>query len=206
MTVLTIPTGILRANSYILADETTRSAVVVDCGALEPELIKALDNFTLHAILLTHGHWDHILGVAELKRLTGAPVAIHTLDAPKLSQPSLSGASNMGRKQTPVEPDLLLKDEETLSFGAIVIQVLHTPGHTQGGVCFLHETTRSLFTGDTLFAGTCGRVDLPGGDWQTMLQSLHKLRGLNGDYKVYPGHDRTSTLEFERRENPELQW
>ncbi|MDR1410166.1 MAG: MBL fold metallo-hydrolase [Oscillospiraceae bacterium] len=203
MTIQMIPTGILRANSYLLTEGS--DAVIIDCGAAESAILSALENLKLHAILLTHGHWDHILGVAEIKALTGAQVAIHQLDAPRLLRSSLSGADNMDCNQTPLDADILLQEGETLTFGNITLQVLHTPGHTQGGVCYLHGASRSLFTGDTLFCGDCGRTDLPGGDWNAMKATLRRLRELPGNYDVYPGHEQETTLERERADNQYLQ-
>ena len=205
MKIQTIPTGLIQANSYLLVDEVSNDGVLIDCGAVEKKLIEAVDNVNLRAILLTHGHWDHLLGVAELKERTGAEVVIHTLDAPRLADSSLSEADKYGIHQTSLNADIKTNDGDILDLGSISLRVLHTPGHTEGGVCYIHEPSCSLFSGDTLFRGTCGRIDLAGGNWKTLRNSLRKLRDLDGDYDVYPGHDSATTLENERNSNRYMQ-
>lgn len=202
MEIKTIPAGPLEANSYLLIEKG--DAVLIDCGGVNSALEEALKGLSLRAILLTHGHWDHVLGVAEVKEMTGAEIAMHKDDAERLADGKLSGAANYFIKQTPLVPERLLQGGELLGYGEIELRVLHTPGHTPGCVCFIHEPTRSLFSGDTLFLGTCGRTDLPGGNWKDMLRSMRLLRELSGDYAVYPGHGPSTTLSVERRSNPEM--
>jgi glyoxylase-like metal-dependent hydrolase (beta-lactamase superfamily II) len=199
MQISTIPVGPIQSNSYLLTEGS--EAVLIDCGAAEPALLEALNGLKLYAVLFTHGHWDHILGAAEIKKRTGAKIAIHPLDAQRLTNPAFSGAGRHGLGQTPLCADVLPEGGDELSFGKILLRAIHTPGHTQGGVCYLHEKTRSLFTGDTLFKGDCGRVDMPGGDWDSMLCSLRSLRDLPGDYSVYPGHGPSTTMAKERAGN-----
>ncbi|MCL2023991.1 MAG: MBL fold metallo-hydrolase [Oscillospiraceae bacterium] len=201
MIIKTIPTGAIQANSYLISSGA--DAVLVDCGAAEKRLLDALEGLKLHAILLTHGHWDHILGVAELKKRTGAAVVIHRLDAPRLTDPALSRAGSYGIAQEKVSGDIMPKDGEILRYGNIEIRVIHTPGHTPGGLCY--RIDRSIFTGDTLFFETCGRIDFPGGDWSAMRESLFRLRDLDGDFDIYPGHDRATTLAHERVHNRYMQ-
>ncbi|MBR4728560.1 MAG: MBL fold metallo-hydrolase [Clostridia bacterium] len=191
------------ANRYLLIDEATNEAAAVDPawyeGALK-ETLAAMPELRVKYILLTHGHFDHLLGAYALKAATGAAVVIHALDADCLSDPSRSLAAQNGLDQTPMTADLLVNDGDTLSLGSETIRVLHTPGHTPGGVCFLLERDRVIFSGDTLFCMTVGRTDL-GGDPAAMADSLRRLIALEGDYRVLPGHNRETTLAQERRRN-----
>ena len=191
------------ANRYLLIDEATNTAAVIDPawyeGALE-ETLASMPELQIKYILLTHGHFDHLLGAAPLKAATGAAVVVHALDAACLSDPVRSLAAENGLAQTPMTADLLVEDGDTLTLGGETIRVLHTPGHTPGGVCYLLERDRVLFSGDTLFCMTVGRTDL-GGDPVAMADSLRRLIALEGDYRVLPGHNRETTLEQERHRN-----
>lgn len=205
MKILTLPPAHPAfANSYLLIDPATNAAAVVDPGYCDGALAQALaaaPDLHLDYILLTHGHFDHLLGVQALKEATGAAVVIHPLDAPCLSDPAQSLAAEHGLAQTPVQPDRLVRDGDTLQLGSEPIRVLHTPGHTPGGVCYLLERDRVLLTGDTLFCMTVGRTDLGAGDAQALTASLRRLIALDGDYRVLPGHNRETTLAQERRRN-----
>ncbi len=197
--------GVNATNCYLLMDEKTGKAAVVDPGSYDNNLLRLLETHNarnLEYILLTHGHYDHILGVSELRKKTGAAVAIHSFDASCLSDETQSLAVHLGYGiQQPIDADIILEDGAKLSLGDCVIEVLYTPGHTRGGVCFLVESDRLLLTGDTLFRGTVGRADLPGGDYKVLLDSVSRLAALQGDYAVYPGHNKATTLDFERLHN-----
>ncbi len=196
--------GAIEANCYVIVDEKSGEAAVIDTGDFNENLKKLLNKDeikNIKYILLTHGHYDHIWGVYDTKEYTGALVAIHEEDAGCLSDENQSLAYQLGAKQKLLKPDILLKDGMILNVGEIEIKVMHTPGHTRGGVCFICEKDRIIFSGDTLFCKTCGRTDLRGGDWPTLKDSLLKLVALEGDYTVYPGHNVETKLDFERTHN-----
>ncbi len=187
--------GELETNCYILLDEGTHEAAVID-PADSAELIRAAlsgEGAALRYILLTHGHRDHTLAAPRLHELyPDAAVFIHALDK-----------GQVGIYRYPMEeliPDLLTYDEgDTLALGGMTVEVLHTPGHTGGSVCL--KCGAALFTGDTLFRGSMGRIDLPGARPDLMMASLARLKNLPGDYDVYPGHMDTTTLSREREHN-----
>ena len=196
MKVITTVVGSLQTNCYLLIDEETKSAALIDPGD-EAEKLLALvksEGVTLKYILLTHGHRDHTLAVPALKKaLPDVPVYIGEADA-----------HSTGIYHYPMAdlvPDLKYYGEgDTLPLGSLTIKVLATPGHTPGGVCLLAGDW--LFSGDTLFAGSCGRTDFNGGDQQAMMASLKKLGQLPGNLRVLPGHMEESTLDAERQVNP----
>ena len=195
MKIKTMPLGAYQTNCYILWDESGESCVVIDPG-YEPETIleevRRLGK-KLQAILLTHGHFDHVGGVRDLARETGCQVYICKEDL-TLNPTLTAGAIHYTDTYT---------EGDALELAGLRISVLHTPGHTPGSVCLMCGDT--IFSGDTLFAGTCGRTDLPGGDMLQILRSLARLAQLEGDYRVLPGHGESSTLNEERRSNPFLQ-
>ena len=201
-----IPLGPVGANTYIVTDSASGLSAVIDCGGFTPELVGMLDGKTVKYILLTHGHYDHILGVYDLKKLTGAEVMIHKSDADCLfdEKRSLAYYSFKPGAQQPLTADRLLDEGDTVKLGETEFRVLHTPGHTSGSVCYIDEADRALFTGDTLFCLTCGRTDLPTGDDLQMYNSLLRLKNLDGDYAVYTGHNRSTTLDAERVRNKYL--
>ena len=198
MRVQIYPVGALGTNCYFLADEAQGALAVIDPGDQGEALAREIRNqgLTPKYILLTHGHYDHTTGVPALKSaFPQAQVYIHQADA--------NGAGSRLFPLAGEIDDLLLYDEgDTLPLGSLTIHVLHTPGHSPGSVTLQVEDV--LFTGDTLFAGSCGRTDLAGGSYAQIMGSLARLGALEGDFHVCPGHDVTSTLERERRGNPYL--
>ncbi len=184
-------------NTYIVTDEETGETAVVDPSLSEEKLIEKLEGKKVKYILLTHGHFDHIGGVNLVKEKTGAKVIIHREDEEMLCDPD----KNYGTDIAPIYADALVEDGTELMLGNSKIKVLHTPGHTKGGVCYIFPDDRIIFSGDTLFRLTAGRTDLYGGDARTELKSLLKIGDLEGDYAVYPGHDEATTLQFERENN-----
>jgi hydroxyacylglutathione hydrolase len=195
--------GPIQANCYILGCEETREAVVIDPGGEADRILMTLarSNLKLRYIINTHGHFDHVGANKRLKDSTGAPVLIHRLDAPMLDQLSASAASwGLSAEDSPA-PDRLLEEGDTVVFGTITLTVLHTPGHTPGGISLF--TDGCVFVGDTLFAGSVGRTDFPGGNAATLKQNIQsKLFSLADDVIVYPGHMEPTTVGKERRTNP----
>lgn len=202
VTVDSLALGPVSANTYIVTDDATGETAVLDAGACTEELLDKLNGKNVRYILLTHGHYDHILGVPALKAHTGAEVLIHKADADCFWDTEKSLASfDHSFSQTPMKADRLLSDGEEIHLGETVLSVLHTPGHTKGGVCYIDYQDRLIFSGDTLFCLTAGRTDFPGGSFEELMASLITLRNLPGDYIVYPGHNRATTLEHERVRN-----
>ena len=198
MKVKLLRVGPIGTNCYILEDDQTNLAAVIDPGD-EPELIQEAlekEGVEVRYLLLTHGHYDHTTAVPALHRVyPQADIYIHQADA--------NGAGSTLFPLAGEVDDLKLYDEgDVIRLGDHEIQVLHTPGHSPGSVTLKVEDV--LFTGDTLFAGSCGRTDLRGGSYEQILQSLKRLGELQGDFHVCPGHEATSTLERERRSNPFL--
>lgn len=195
--------GPYATNAYILACEETGQALVVDPGAQPERILQALkeEGLTLSLIVSTHGHSDHTGGVARLKEETGAPYALHPQDIPYLKD---SRAREwMPDFQEPPGPDLQLKGGDTLRVGSVSLLVLETPGHTPGSVCLY--TPGLVFTGDTLFQGSVGRTDFPGGSHARLLLSITgHLLVLPDDTVVLPGHGPRTTIGRERRTNPFL--
>lgn len=203
VTVQSLPQGPIAANTHILTDTATDKIAVVDAGDCTDTLLSMLRGGTLEYILLTHGHFDHILGVAALKqRFPAAQICVHALDADCLTDEEKSLCSwECAGRQVPVKPDRLLNDGDKIELGNTTLTVLHTPGHTKGGVCYADFENRNLFTGDTLFCLTAGRTDFPGGSDEEILTSLIRLKNLDGDFTVYTGHNRATTLSYERTHN-----
>ncbi len=203
MIVEVFPVGALQVNCVVLGCPVSRKAVVIDPGA-DLELIEdALrrHDLTVELILNTHGHFDHVGANAALKESTGAPLLIHAADVNLLQLARRQAeAYGLAAEDSPL-PDTELRGGEILQFGEQRLEVLHTPGHSPGCVCFY--SAGLLVSGDTLFAGSVGRTDLPGGNHQQLLNSIQeKLAGLPPETKVLPGHGPSTTIEHELKHNP----
>ena len=194
--------GDMANNCYLIVDDKTNKSALVDCTEYSDKMLELIGDTELEYILLTHGHFDHILGAKEIKERFGCKIAIGEADAEMLTSARYSLAVFTRHEQGNVEPDILLHDGDIITLGSTGIKVIATPGHTKGGVCYL--TGDSLFVGDTLFKLSYGRTDFPGGSWTELQQSLKKLAALDGDYTVYTGHEEITTLDFERRYNEYL--
>ncbi len=204
MKIIRIPVGQLAANCYIIETEN-KNAIAVDAGGDFEKLKKYLDDngLCLKKILLTHGHFDHIGATAQLSKEYNAEVFVHENDATMLTdrRESLADAAG-GMPHTDVEKYTTVKDGDIITQDELSFEVIHTPGHTRGGVCY--KCGNSIFTGDTLFKMSMGRTDFPGGSASQLFNSLKKLDSLDGDYDIYPGHNEPTTLDYERKYNAYL--
>jgi hydroxyacylglutathione hydrolase len=208
MILETFPVGPLHCNCTILGDEVTHEAVVVDPGDNIPEILSRLQKhgLTLRQIIVTHAHIDHVGGAALLRKSTGAPVVMNQQDLGLLGMMEMQ-AGWLGVPTPQVAPpDASAEDGLTIGLTTLPAQVLHTPGHTPGSICLLFPDHHLLLAGDTLFAGSIGRTDLPGGDGQQILRSLReRLLVLPDSTRVLPGHGPETTIGEERQSNPFLQ-
>lgn len=216
MQIKVLITPPLDANCYIIQCEKTNSAVIIDPGGNFREIMDVINHceLSVKAIINTHGHVDHIGANGELKQATGAPLLIGLADAPMLPEPSENLSLFLEELVSSPKADRQLQDGDCVSFGEENLQVIATPGHTKGGLCLYSPGATGagaeskagvLFSGDTLFAGSIGRSDLPGGDSLELLESIkNKLLTLPDDTTVYPGHGDPTTIGEERRFNPFL--
>ena len=205
MILRTMPLGPLQANCYIVGCKATRQAAVIDPGGDVERILSALkqNDLQLTVILNTHAHFDHVGANKALKQATGAQLMIHQLDAPMLAHAAQAAAAWGLRSDESPLPDRLLADGDTIDCGRLQFNVIHTPGHSPGGSCFYLKTHNALFVGDTLFAGSIGRTDLPGGDYDTLISSIQtKLFVLPDDTIVYNGHMEETTIGEEKQYNP----
>jgi len=193
--------GPLATNCYLAVCEQTGKSVVIDPGGISDDLLDAIRDTKLTAVLLTHGHFDHILGVPIIVGETGVPVQIHELDAHMLSDPVENGSFMIGAEITVPAASKTLTEGDIVTFGDSSLSVIYTPGHTPGGISFV-DGDRSVLGGDTLFRMSVGRWDLPGGDYDTLMESLRlKFGALKDGVIVYPGHGEETTIGFERMYN-----
>ncbi len=202
-----LPVGPLACNCSILADQTTRRATVVDPGEDIQKILGLLarHQLTVEQIVITHAHIDHVGGAALLKRLTGAPIYMNQLDLPLLKMMDMQAGWLGVAPPEVATPDVNACDLLALRIANQPAQVLHTPGHTEGSICLHLPTAQLLLAGDTLFAGSIGRTDLPGGDLRKILRSLkERLLILPDATRVIPGHGTATSIGLERETNPFL--
>lgn len=206
MTIKGIPLGEYQANCYVLCDTATGEGAVIDSGEFSGDIIYLLNESNvknLKYILLTHGHFDHIIGTNELKKRF--PDALIAIGAPDESCLHSVTDNLLGEKYADVfekiEADFLLKDGDCLQIGESQLEVIATPGHTKGGVCFICADDKFVISGDTLFYRTVGRTDFPGGSYDEISDSIDKLMLLDDDFIVYPGHNKSTVIGDERTRN-----
>ena len=208
MILETFPVGPLHCNCTILGDEATHEAMVVDPGDNIPEILSRLQKhgLTLRQIVVTHAHIDHVGGAAQLRKLTGAPVLMNQQDLALLGMMEMQAGWIGVPTPEVAPPDASAEDGLAVGLAALPAEVLHTPGHTPGSICLLFPAQHLLLAGDTLFAGSIGRTDLPGGDGHQILRSLRdRLLVLPDATRVVPGHGPETTIGEERHSNPFLQ-
>lgn len=199
--ILRMPLGSYQTNCYIIFNKENE-AIIIDPGAQADDILKAVEerNLKVTKILLTHAHPDHFGALEEVRNALNVPAYIHHIDEEMLEKRSGELSSMLGIKSEPLTADKLLNDGDVIKFGDKDIKVIFTPGHTPGGVCYLIDNI--LFSGDTLFQGSIGRTDLPGGDYDVILNSLKNLIKLPDDTIVLPGHGPESQISFEKLNNP----
>lgn len=201
-----LPLGIYQANCYILNDEKTKETAVIDPGGEFPEIKSYVEanGLKLKYIILTHAHGDHIGALGELKAYSGATVCIHREDNEMLQNSSMNFSAEMGGPKVDMSADRLLEDGDVLKLGDTELNIIHTPGHSRGGICIYCEG--KLFSGDTLFACSIGRTDLFGGSYDEIIRSIReKLFILPDETEVYPGHGPASKISIEKKRNPFFQ-
>lgn len=201
------PVGPLQCNCSVVGDEVSREAIVIDPGDDIENILEVLDKHGLRLaqIVITHAHIDHVGGAVRLKNATGAPILLNQNDDQLLRMLDVQAAWLGMREPGPVDIDESPDDGDKIRWGTLEATVIHTPGHTQGSICLLLSREKTLIAGDTLFQGSIGRTDLPGGSYEKIIRSIHqKLLVLPGETVVVPGHGPTTTIEEERERNPFL--
>jgi glyoxylase-like metal-dependent hydrolase (beta-lactamase superfamily II) len=203
MIIKTLPVGPIMANCFVIGCPETLEAAVIDPGDEADKILQSVADSDLNVktIINTHGHFDHVSANKGIHTATNAPILIHALDAPMLGQISASAANwGLSAEDSP-PPDRTIAEGDSITFGRITLKVIHTPGHTPGGVSLF--ANGHVFVGDTLFAGSIGRTDFPGGDFATLKSSIQdKLFTLADDVRVYTGHGPETTIGHEKQHNP----
>jgi len=203
MELIIIENKTMSQNVYLYFDESSKEGVIIDPGGNIDGIKSTIErnDVKIKAILLTHGHFDHIGAAAKLRENTGAPIYCHVAEKIMLEDAAIN-LSTMTSTHIKLTPDNLLEDMDTIEISESTLKAIHTPGHTLGGVCYYDEKNATLFTGDTLFRESVGRTDLPGGNHKQLIESIkERLLKLPAEVRVYPGHSAGSTIEHEREYN-----
>ena len=202
-----IPVGPLHCNCSIIGDEASREAMVIDPGDDIADVLAVVQkhNLKVKQIVITHAHIDHVGGAMKLREATGAPILLNQNDYALLKMLDVQAAWLGMRDPGVVKIDRTVVDQETVQAGSLIATVMHTPGHTEGSICLYFPAEKKLIAGDTLFAGSIGRTDLPGGSFEKIMLSIHeKVLSLPDETSVLPGHGPTTTIAEERENNPFL--
>jgi len=200
MRVRRLTLGPLDTNCWLVDDGAGGPVLVIDPAEEADAILAALDGADVAAVVLTHGHFDHLAAARAVIDATAAPLLVHETDAPHITTPHGTGGALFGFDASAPEADRLLAEDDIVEAGGVRLRVLHTPGHTPGCICL--EGDGHLFSGDTLFAGSVGRTDFPGGDMTAMRRSIGRLASLADEIRVHPGHGPETTIGRERRVNP----
>lgn len=205
MRITNLPSGALQANTYLAVDEKTNEGFIVDPGGYNKVLTKEVrdNDVNIKYIILTHGHSDHICGVNEHKaEFPDAKIVAYKDEEAMLENPNLNQSPGFGVPYS-TKADILVSDGDELKVGDVTLKFIHTPGHTEGGMCIYVKEARALFSGDTLFRQSIGRTDFPGGSYKEIMDSIRKkLFLLPDDTNVFPGHMGTTSIGFEKENNP----
>ena len=205
MRITNLPSGALQANTYLAVDEKTNEGFIVDPGGYNKVLTKEVrvNNVNIKYIILTHGHSDHICGVNEHKaEFPDAKIVAYKDEEAMLENPNLNQSPGFGVPYS-TKADILVSDGDELKVGDVTLKFIHTPGHTEGGMCIYVKEAKALFSGDTLFRQSIGRTDFPGGSYKEIMDSIRKkLFLLPDDTNVFPGHMGTTSIGFEKENNP----
>ena len=205
MRITNLPSGALQANTYLAVDEKTNEGFIVDPGGYNKVLTKEVrdNDVNIKYIILTHGHSDHICGVNEHKaEFPDAKIVAYKDEEAMLENPNLNQSPGVGVPYS-TKADILVSDGDELKVGDVTLKFIHTPGHTEGGMCIYVKEAKALFSGDTLFRQSIGRTDFPGGSYKEIMDSIRKkLFLLPDDTNVFPGHMGTTSIGFEKENNP----
>jgi len=199
MDLNTLALGPLKANCYILCCEETNQALVIDPGADEPALLEAVEGYEVPTIIATHGHWDHVSGVPYLQSHKHSKFYIHHAELDCLRKWA-------GERDLSIKSSDFVTEGDIVKVGNIRLRVLHMPGHSPGHLVLMEENERWLFTGDLLLRGGTGGANVEGGNPELFVQSIDRLRDLEGDWKIFPGHFESSTMAWEREHNPYIKF